>query len=113
MPSIKEKIAKIDALAKEDEQFRNDLKALVEAKDVDGVLALVNSRGCELTAEDFPLRPDDIQELDDAELDAVAGGYDIDDAEKQAEEVYGGAGGCWYFGVVVCAAAIGVAFWMP
>ena len=104
MADIKEQIAKIEALAKEDEQFRNDYIAAVKAQDVDGLTALFAEKGFEVTFEDLQAQADEGREIDEAELKAVAGG------EGRASKIddY-----CGTAGAVMCGMGLGVALWSP
>ena len=68
-----------------DEVFVSDLKKAIEARDADAAIALAATKGIELLPEDF--RFDETaalegKELDDAELEAVAGGFEFEDITR-------------------------------
>ena len=104
MADRKEQFAKIEALAKEDEQFRSEIFAAVKAQDVDSLISLINSKGFELTADDLVPQSDDGQLVDDAELAAVAGG---DGRMTKIDDYCGNAG------AFMCGMGLAVAFWSP
>ena len=104
MANIKEEVAKIEALAKEDEQFRNDYFAAVKAQDLDGLLDLFASKGFEVTLDGLKSHADEAQEVDDAELDAVAGGK----GRLEKIDEY-----CGNPGAFMCGMGLAVACWSP
>ena len=67
---------------KGDQVFVSDLKKAIEARDADAAIALAATKGIKLQPEDFRFDGAPVlegRELDDAELEAVAGSYDFDD----------------------------------
>ena len=104
MADFKEEVAKIEALAKEDEQFRNEYFAAVESKDVDKIAALLTSRGFEAAAKEMRAQVENGVEMDEAELDAVAGG--VNRFEKLDEY-------CSDAGAFMCGLGLAVALWSP
>lgn len=104
MADFKEEIAKIEALAKEDEQFRNEYIAAIEAKDIDGIAAFLTSKGFEATAAEMKAQLENGIEVDEAELEAVAGGANR--YEKLDEY-------CDDAGAFMCGLGLAVALWSP
>ena len=104
MADFKEEIAKIEELAKEDEQFRNEYFAAVEARDVDACANLLASKGFAAAAEGLRAQMNDGVEVDEAELQAVAGGAN---RYEKLDEYCGDAG---HF---MCGLGLGVALWSP
>ena len=104
MADLKEKVAEIEALAKEDEQFRNDYIDAVKAQDIEGIAALLTSKGFEITAEELQAQIDGAREMDEAELQAVAGGANR--FEKINEY-------CGDTGEFLCGFGLGVALYSP
>ena len=76
MADFKEEIAKIEEFAKENKQFRNEYLAAIESQDIDKIAALFAANGFEVAAEELRTRAGDGPEMDEAELDAIAGGAD-------------------------------------
>lgn len=73
-----EKLEALKAAFEADEAFAAELKQAIEEKDVEKAIGLVAAKGIEIGAEDFA--PDaDGKEIDDAELENVAGGYDFEE----------------------------------
>ena len=101
MADIKEQIAKIEALAKEDEAFRNEYIAAIKAQDPEKLAAFLTSKGFEVEASDIEFSG---QELDEDELENVAGGADR--WEKIDEQ-------CSGTGAFFCGFGAFVAFWSP
>ena len=101
MADLKEQIAKIEALAKEDEAFRDEYIAAIKAQDPEKLAAFFASKGFEVEASDIEFSG---QELDEDELQNVAGGADR--WEKIDEK-------CSSAGAVGCGFAAFVAFWSP
>lgn len=104
MADYKEEIAKIEELAKEDERFRSEYLAAVESKDVDRIAALFASNGFEAAAEELRARAGDGPEMDEAELDAVAGGST---RYEKLDELCGSSRG------FLCGLMGAVALWVP
>lgn len=73
MADLKEQVAKIEALAKEDEAFRDEYIAAIKAQDAEKLVAFFASKGFEVDAGDIEFSG---RELDDDELQNVAGGAD-------------------------------------
>ena len=94
----------IEALAQEDEQFRSEHIAAVEARDTDKVVAFLASKGFEATAEKLRDQVENGLEIDEAELQAVAGGANR--YEKLDE--YSGGAGSFMFGL-----GLASALWCP
>ena len=103
MADVKEQLAKIEELAKEDEEFRKAFFAAVDTKDAEKLVSLINSRGFDLTADDLELSVES-RSLDEAELESVAGGKT---RYEKIDEYCGKAGA---FG---CGAGLLVALWSP
>lgn len=104
MAGFKEEIAKIEELAKEDEQFRNEYLAAVKSQDVDKCIELFASRGFTAAAEGLRAEIENGKEVDEAELDAVAGGG----TRGQHITEYCGRTNAFF-----CGAGLGVALWSP
>ena len=101
MADIKEQIAKIETLAKEDEAFRNEYIAAIKAQDPEKLATFLTSKGFEVEASDIEFSG---QELDEDELENVAGGADR--WEKIDEQ-------CSGTGAFFCGFGAFVAFWSP
>ena len=104
MADFKEEIAKIEELAKEDEQFRNEYFEAVKAKDVEKCAEFLTAKGFKDAAEGLRARMNDGAEIDEAELQAVAGGANR--YEKLNEY-------CSDAGAFMCGLGLGVALWSP
>ena len=104
MADFKEEIAKIEKLANEDEQFRSEYFAVVEAKDTDACAKLLASKGFEAAAKALRDQIDNGVEVDEAELQAVAGGANR--YEKLDEY-------CSDAGSFMCGLGLAVALWSP
>ena len=104
MTGFKEEIAKVEELAKEDEQFRKEYFAAVEAKDVNACADLLASKGFEAAAKALRDQTDNGVEVDEAELQAVAGGAK---RWEKLDEYCGDAGG------FMCGLGLAVALWSP
>ena len=104
MADFKEQVAKIEELAKNDEQFRNDYIDVVKAQDIDGIASLLTSKGFEITAEELRGQIEDSREMDEAELNAVAGGAN---RYEKLDEYCGDAGN------FMCGLGLAVALWSP
>ena len=63
-------------LAREDKDLEASVRAAAEAGDVSKLIELAKQHGIEVTEEDFTLI--EMSELDDEELEAVAGGTKCD-----------------------------------
>ncbi|MBQ9005053.1 MAG: hypothetical protein IJ092_01645 [Atopobiaceae bacterium] len=101
MANLKEQIAKIEALAKEDEAFRDEYIAAIKAQDADKLVAFLTSKGFEVDADDVDFSG---QELDEDELQNVAGG------DNRWEKV---GDYCEESGAFLCGLGLFVAFWSP
>ena len=104
MADFKEEIAKIEEFAKENKQFRNEYLAAIESQDIDKIAALFAANGFEAAAEELRTRAGDGPEMDEAELDAIAGGAN---RYEKLDELCGKAGGFF------CGLGAGVALWSP
>ena len=101
MADIKEQIAKIEALAKEDEAFRNEYIAAIKTQDAEKLVAFLTSKGFEVEASDIDFSG---QELDEDELQNIAGGADRWEKIDEA---------CSGTGAFFCGFGAFVAFWSP
>ena len=99
MADLKEQIAKIEALAKEDEAFRDEYIAAIKTQDADKLAAFFASRGFEVDASDIEFAG---QELDENELQNIVGGADR--WEKVGNDCSGA-------GAFFCGFGAFVAFW--
>lgn len=70
-------------LAKENEELKAKISAAAEANDIGLLAELANLHGVELSEEDFAC--EEIAELDEDELDAVAGGKKKECSSKSNE----------------------------
>ena len=104
MADFKEDVAKVEKLAKENEQFRNEYFAAVESKDVNRIADLLTSNGFEAAAAELKARIENGIEVDEAELEAVAGGANR--FEKLNEY-------CSDAGEFMCGLGLAVALWSP
>ena len=104
MADFKEEVAKVEELAKEDEQFRNEYFAAVESQDVDRIATLLVSRGFEAAANEMRTQIENDVEIDEEELNAVAGGANR--FEKLNEY-------CSDAGEFMCGLGFAVALWSP
>ena len=104
MADFKEEIAKIEKFAKEDEQFRNEYLAAIESQDFDKIADLFAANGFEAAAEELRARAGDGPEMDEAELDAIAGGAD---RIEQLDRLCGNSRS------FLCGLIGAVALWMP
>lgn len=104
MADFKEEIAKVEAFAKENEQFRNEYFAAVESQDIDACINLLKSKGFEAAAEGVRAQFDNGLEIDEAELQSVAGGANR--YEKLNEY-------CSDAGEFMCGLGLAVALWSP
>lgn len=95
-------------LAKQDEVLAEKLSNALLKQDHAEVVRLAAERGIEITEADFPAANPDIegQELDEAELEKVAGGDVIDNVMNV--HVY-----CGYAADAECGAFFGIALWNP
>ena len=101
MSDLKEQITKIEALAKEDEAFRDEYIAAIKTQDAEKLAAFLASKGFEVEVSDIEFSG---QELDDDELQNVAGGAD---RWEKIDEMCSGTG------AVLCGFGAFVAFWSP
>ena len=69
---MNDKLRAFGDLAKADSGLAAAIRAAIEAGDILKLVELANQRGIELSEDDFG--PIDMAEIDDEELDAVAGG---------------------------------------
>ena len=99
MADLKEQIAKIEALAKEDEAFRNEYIAAIKTQDAEKLVAFLASKGFEIEVGDIEFAG---RELDEDELQNVAGGADR--WEKVGNDCSGA-------GAFFCGFGAFVAFW--
>lgn len=87
-----------------DEKFRNDYFAAVKAQDLDGIAALFASKEIKVTAKDLQDLADEAREIDEAELEAVAGG---DGRASRIDDF------CGIAGAIGCGMGLVVAMWSP
>lgn len=105
MADLKERLAKLDEVSKADEAFGERFAAAMTAHDKDAIIALAAEKDVVLTDEDFVMPDLDAMDLDDAELEAVAGGKDWEKVARGIDK------DCHYGSAVACGAFFGVALW--
>ena len=101
MADLREQIAKIEALAKEDEAFRDEYIAAIKTQDAEKLVAFFASKGFEVDVDDVNFTG---QELNEEELQNVAGGRTRLD---KINDYCGGAG------AFMCGFEILNALWAP
>lgn len=74
MSDNREKAKALEEAFNTDESFAAQFKQAVEARDVDATISLAASKGIVLAPEDFAPSIEG-REIDEAELEAVAGGF--------------------------------------
>ena len=83
MGDINSKLGKFIDLAKEDKELEASIRAAAEANDADKLAELARQHGIELSEADFA-RPE-MAEIDEEELEAVAGGKKKECSSKSNE----------------------------
>jgi len=104
MADQKERMAKLAEAADADKDFADAVAKAVAARDFDEVSRLAAEKGIQLESEDFEIKEIDGAEIDDAELEAVAGGG----AREKANARYAK---CETTSCILCGLGAGFAIW--
>lgn len=105
MSDLQERMIKLVEAAKADEEFDKRLAAAFEAQDKDAIIALAAEKDIAFTADEFGAPDLEGKEMDEAELEAVAGGKDWEELAKKIDNE------CHYSSAAVCGFFFGVAAW--
>lgn len=104
MADQKERMTKLAEAADADKDFADAVAQAVVARDFDEVSRLAAEKGIQLESEDFEIKEIDGVEVDDAELEAVAGGG----AKEKADARYAQ---CQTTSCVLCGLGAAFAIW--
>ena len=104
MADLKEELAKIEQLAKEDERFHGEFIVVVETRITERVAAFLTSKGFAVAAEELRSQVNDGIDVDEAELQAVVGGS----SRSEKVEAY-----CGDLSSFFCGFALASALWNP
>lgn len=106
MSDLNEKLAKLNEVAAADEAFGKELRAALEMRNIDEIIRVAAEKGIEFSADDFYSEDLEGKEVDESELEAVAGGGLLKRADELRDK-------CRMLGAVTCGAGFGVALWSP